>query len=292
MPSQRLAGPVCQSRQPGWGVDEGTSCLQQSPSPILRSYLRNRLMECLSGSVGLTGENRPDDVETVKAWLNEILDQNEQLDVHGSCDPQTLEAIRRFQRTFMIHPDGCIDPGGRTEDQLRQRAAQSHDPLKIETWTFPFTRLPKWKWTEEPRSFGSARDRGRKHAGCDLYFPLGTWIYAVADGKVVTPPYKFPYQTQAVEIQHGRHVVRYAEIMPGSCLVKSDVRQGTRIAKVGKLVGIRVESPMLHFELYAGTATGGLTDYNNPPYFRRKDLLDPTKHLQQWSKRLPLGDDP
>ncbi len=38
---------------------------------------------------------------------------------------------------------------------------------------------------------------------------------------------------------------------------------------------------MLHFELYRGTASGPLTVVGNPPYQRRRDLVNPTKFVEK-----------
>jgi hypothetical protein len=44
---------------------------------------------------------------------------------------------------------------------------------------------------------------------------------------------------------------------------------------------------MLHFELYAGTWNGNLTDKRNQPFQRRRDLLDPTSLLDTLAFDLP-----
>ncbi|MBL8762145.1 MAG: M23 family metallopeptidase [Phycisphaerae bacterium] len=160
------------------------------------------------------------------------------------------------------------------------------DPFDIHTWSFPFSVLPEDDWKTGARRFGADRSGGRKHAGCDLYFPEGTAIHALADGVLIQEPYSFYAKTHAVEVRHGNHVVRYGEIKPGSYVGGQKVKQGQVIAKVGHLVGIKVPSDMLHLELYEGTATGALTT-STAPYKRRSDLLDPTKYLNEWSKRLP-----
>lgn len=81
-----------------------------------------------------------------------------------------------------------------------------------------------------------ARDgSARKHAGCDLIFPVGTPIYAVADGVLVRGPYSFYSGTYAVEIRHGNLLLRYGEIANGSYTGGKSVKKGQIIAKVGRL---------------------------------------------------------
>jgi murein DD-endopeptidase MepM/ murein hydrolase activator NlpD len=62
------------------------------------------------------------------------------------------------------------------------------------------------------RKFGADRPNGRRHAGSDLTAPLGTPIFAVADGLVLDPPRDFYHGTWAFSVNHGGYVVRYCEI--------------------------------------------------------------------------------
>jgi hypothetical protein len=68
------------------------------------------------------------------------------------------------------------------------------------------------------RVFGYRRDGGaRLHAGCDLYAPVGTPIFAIADGEVILAPYPFYLGTHAIEVYHkGVGVVRYGEVLSPS----------------------------------------------------------------------------
>jgi murein DD-endopeptidase MepM/ murein hydrolase activator NlpD len=163
---------------------------------------------------------------------------------------------------------------------------------------FPFPSLPVSDWSYSPRAFGSNRNNGRRaHAGCDLYFDKGTWIYAIADGTVTRGPYPFYCETFALEIDHGEFLARYGEIQKTTPVKEGDrVKAGEQIAKVGHLIGIQVPSDMLHLELYDRTASGPLTitDGNGSkkrsdgiPFMRRIDLVDPTSRLDQWQARLP-----
>ena len=136
-------------------------------------------------------------------------------------------------------------------------------------------------------AFGSPRAGGsRKHAGCDLYSTVGRPIYAVEDGTVLET-YLFYCDTDALVVKgkHTGRVIRYGEIRSGSpekhgVSPGDTVKKGQVIAEIGKLSCY--SQAMLHFELYSGSASGGLTVPDNPPYQRRSDLINPTKDLKQW----------
>jgi murein DD-endopeptidase MepM/ murein hydrolase activator NlpD len=146
---------------------------------------------------------------------------------------------------------------------------------------FPLRQVPQESWHEAPRKFGNAREQNaREHAGCDLYAPYGTEVLAIENGTVVRAPYKFYADTYAVEIQHSFGIARYCEI-DRSCTLTlgQEVKEGEVIAKIGHLRGIAVGSDMLHIEIYDGSAEGPLTEFQNKPFCRRKDLIDPTDFL-------------
>lgn len=176
--------------------------------------------------------------------------------------------------------DGRVDSGGVADDEC-----------------FPLPILPKADWSQAPRAYASNRSSGaRAHAGCDLYAPIGTTVHAVRAGVVIRDPYTFYAETDALEIDHGRFVIRYGEIQPGSPLRKGEkVSAGQFIAKVGRLVGVSVPSAMLHLEMYAGSASGRLTVSEDEsarradgvPFLRRADLIDPTPYLDKWKLHLP-----
>jgi peptidoglycan-N-acetylglucosamine deacetylase len=72
--------------------------------------------EEISGSVGQGGQNRPQDVRLIYALFNKILSRP--LAVSDQVSDALLQAIRDLQKTFMSHPDGRIDVGGRTWRRL------------------------------------------------------------------------------------------------------------------------------------------------------------------------------
>lgn len=147
---------------------------------------------------------------------------------------------------------------------------------------FPLKQKPKQDYKTRPRGFGCPRDGGkRKHAGCDLYAPVGTPILSVEDGEVVLGPYLFYLGTYALEVKHADgKVVRYGEIQKAADGIKvgSKVKAGQVIAYVGKLKGLNIS--MIHFELFSGTAKGPLTNRaDKSGYSRRADLVNPTAYL-------------
>ena len=69
-------------------------------------------MNVLLASVGANGKNLREDVLTVQRLLKSKGSNPGSVD--GSCGPNTINAIRKFQTTFMAVPDGLIEPGRMT----------------------------------------------------------------------------------------------------------------------------------------------------------------------------------
>jgi peptidoglycan L-alanyl-D-glutamate endopeptidase CwlK len=63
-------------------------------------------------SVGDKGKNQLRDVEIVQSLLSAKGFQAGRAD--GVCGARTVAAIRRFQATFLPHPDGLVEPSGAT----------------------------------------------------------------------------------------------------------------------------------------------------------------------------------
>lgn len=148
---------------------------------------------------------------------------------------------------------------------------------------FPFEKRPKESYKDGARRFGSHRTATRKHAGIDLYAPVGTPVRAMADG-VVLQIYPFYAETWVVEVDHTTFIARYGEIEEDGILVipKEKIKRGQKIGQVGKLKGLNIS--MLHLELYATTENPtekgkGLTQKNNAPFERRDDLINPTDSI-------------
>lgn len=156
---------------------------------------------------------------------------------------------------------------------------------------FPLPILAGQDYHTGQRRFGANREKGRRHAGCDLYAPLGTEVRAMADG-VVLECRIFYWETDAVVIDHGGFIVRYGEVMPRSAseraqFVGKTVKRGEPIGKVGHLIrpnGIPYPQSMLHLEIYKSSKSvkgASLSDQSRPPYERRSDLIDPTATLDK-----------
>ena len=209
----------------------------------------------------------------------------------------------------MNSPDGVINVGKKSWQELMKALEGNEtegDSGSVTTDStvvtsagqlfFPFTRMPHESWAEGMRAFGSKRDKGaRVHAGCDLWFDPGTTIHAITAGTVIAKPYLFYHSTDALEIDHGNFVARYGEIKRGSAMLQvgEQVSAGQPIAKVGKLDNMSIS--MLHLELYDKSAAGSLTVKNNQtkrnadgkPFWRRRDLIDPTARLDEWKVNMP-----
>ncbi|MFM0282990.1 peptidoglycan-binding protein [Paraburkholderia sediminicola] len=71
--------------------------------------------------------NKPADVRTVQLLLKKVQPPlASSFSVTSSIDPQTMNAIREFQRRFMNHPDGKVDPDGRTLMHLNDGFATTY----------------------------------------------------------------------------------------------------------------------------------------------------------------------
>lgn len=79
-------------------------------------------MERISGSVGRGGDNQPVDVTLIQKLLNSynIPDQDIPLKVDGIAGEKTYKRIETFQKTILLmaHPDGRVDPEGKTFKKL------------------------------------------------------------------------------------------------------------------------------------------------------------------------------
>lgn len=147
--------------------------------------------------------------------------------------------------------------------------------------------IPKWEakynYHQGALRFGANRDHGkRKHAGCDLYGPLGSPVLAITHGTVIRI-YRFYGGTDAIEINHGSlGVARYCEIHPSSNIKAGGlVEARQQIGSIATIKGHGKLHPMMHFELYSGQGNGHLTQPSNKGFQRRTDLVDPTELLDQ-----------
>jgi murein DD-endopeptidase MepM/ murein hydrolase activator NlpD len=245
----------------------------------------------IDASVGRNAQNRFKDVATVQTLLNDchhLLQPLPPINPNGAVGADTIRAIDEFQRRVlqMAQPDGRVDPGGRTLGALiaqrRESVERASTGVPGGSESFPMTARPAESYKEGMRRFGANRSNGRKHAGVDLYAPVGTPIYALDDGEVIQNLYHFYLGTYALEIRHPNFVARYGEIrqdVPRELKRGARVRKGQLIGHVGHLQGLNMS--MLHLEIYSGTGAGELTVAANRPYMRRADLLDPTPILDR-----------
>ena len=247
-------------------------------------------MESISSSVGKDSKNNFKDAVTVQTLINGCMHLLKPLDLlspDGRVGKKTVEAIELFQKNVvkMVNPDGRIDPGGKTIQLLNQKYVANNKPSANElnisgNIKFPLkTRSPS-NYKTGMRKFGGNRSGGRKHAGCDLYAPIGTPVYAMDDGEVGSF-YAFYLGTYALEIKHSDFIARYGELSKAATNIKkgAKVKKGQLIGYVGELKGLNMS--MLHLELYSGKASGPLTVRGNKPYQRRADLIDPTPILDK-----------
>lgn len=152
---------------------------------------------------------------------------------------------------------------------------------------FPTVRKTTHPFTSGMRMFGARRGGGkRSHAAADLYRYIDEPILSVAPGTVVRDLYFFYQGTYALEVVHsGGFVARYGEITnksPKGVQKGAALKMGERLGYMG-VVNSGCCRPMLHFELFKGSARGSLSQ-TNPPYNRRSDLMNPTPYLLKWER--------
>ncbi len=260
----------------------------------------------ISASVGRWSKgavNNEADVRTIQSMLTEVATilADSRYDPQGADgtinqdeqNSDTVKAIEAFQRRFVTTPDGLIEVGKRTWQQLV--AALAGPVTEPGEFFFPLKQLPPVNWVEGDRRFASNRSRGRRaHAACDLYSPPGTVVHAITSGRVVRGPYYFYEGTYALEIDHGTFLARYSEVQQSTLVQEGDqVSAGQPIAKIGDLT--ETVNSMLHLELYDKSETGRLNQPaensarrpDGKPFMRRKDLFDPTAKLNVWKNNLP-----
>ena len=282
-------------------------------------------MVTIGGKVGDWNKgstNRSQDVETVQELLKAAAEKEKRSDFDpGAIDGKiarhsrspTVDAISAFQKARIGNADGVVDPGFKTIQLLSAYEAFVDEVMNVVNpiidWAasfgpcFPLEFVPKSNYHKGGIKFGAKRrvpretskplEGYRKHAACDLIAPEGTRIHAVDDGEVCSGMYYFYRGTYAIEVQHTHFLVRYTEIKGVAPGIKKNatVKKGDLIAYVGKMY----HSSMLHFEMYAGTCTGPLTDRSqklgntmkDASFQRRADLVDPTSYLDFWQRNLP-----
>ncbi|SDB89332.1 Murein DD-endopeptidase MepM and murein hydrolase activator NlpD, contain LysM domain [Raineyella antarctica] len=102
--------------------------------------------------------------------------------------------------------------------------------------------------------FGAVGSWSRYHTGQDLPAPVGTPIYAAADG-VIAPPNGGGWAGNHVVINHGDGATLYAHMSSTAVSVGQHVKAGQLIGYVG-MTG-RTFGPHLHWEYYPNASTVG-----------------------------------
>lgn len=85
-------------------------------------------MSGLSASVGQSGRNIANDVTTVQNLL--VRNGMNPGPIDGVCGNKTIRAIVGFQSRFLSHPDGRVDPNGRTWRALNRSPTTSAPPTQ------------------------------------------------------------------------------------------------------------------------------------------------------------------
>lgn len=83
-------------------------------------------MKLITASVGNNGANQYPDVLLVQSLLHDKGYNPGPID--GICGKKTVDAILKFQATFLSNPDGRIDPGGTTWQKLTNNTTPSSAP--------------------------------------------------------------------------------------------------------------------------------------------------------------------
>jgi peptidoglycan hydrolase-like protein with peptidoglycan-binding domain len=99
-------------------------------------------MKGISASVGKNGVNRKVDVDVVQKLLKDRGLYSGKVD--GICGPKSIGAIQAFQKKFMHHPDGLVEPGGMTWKKLTTRgtAPLPVSPAVAGQWAGDSSRWP------------------------------------------------------------------------------------------------------------------------------------------------------
>ena len=115
-------------------------------------------MVTISGSVGRSGVNRPNDVRAIQGLLNNH--RKLKISVDGAVGPQTIQAIEEFQKNVvrMLRPDGRVDVGGNT---LRALNSPAHPIQPLPPTATPGNK-PKWVAVAEAE-VGVKEKQGAQH---------------------------------------------------------------------------------------------------------------------------------
>jgi murein DD-endopeptidase MepM/ murein hydrolase activator NlpD len=150
---------------------------------------------------------------------------------------KTRQAVKIFQLSYEL-PEGKEPIHDAIKKPLKKhiefgavdcQTLLAMDEALVNGWSaklklsFPMDFIPPKSYKERPRSFGAWRLGDRLHAGCDLYAPMDTPVYAIADGTIVA------YQefgaikaknkgsvVYQIVVDHGYFIANYRELSPAS----------------------------------------------------------------------------
>ncbi|MCY4381356.1 MAG: M23 family metallopeptidase [Proteobacteria bacterium] len=194
--------------------------------------------------------------------------------------PKPPEAPKRVKRRDRARPGGQSDSVPPSVDKIVTTKMSDYAGIQM---IFPLAIRPIQSYTSGVRRFGAYRSGSRLHAGCDLYAHHLTPVYSVADGRLLDS-YYFTQGTYAHVVDHGKFVIRYAELQRPTRYPRN-VELGEMIGQIGDLS--HNQNFMLHFEQYSGTVSGRHTPIRAaPPFNRRSDLVNPTQFLLDLEKNL------
>lgn len=203
---------------------------------------------------------------------------------------RTHDSLVGVNITVLVYEDGKeVEKDVITASADRNGIPYVYKAKKPKNYLYPLPIDATADYKSGMRSFGSNRSSGkRKHAGADLYAPIGTTVRAMESGIVLSTG-SFYAGTDFVTIKHPNHIIRYGELAPGSIKVEAEdeVTRGQPIGAVGKLKGINVPSNMLHLEMYSNiNDTSNLTIKGEAggKFKRRSDLINPNSFLDNADK--------
>lgn len=132
-------------------------------------------------------------------------------------------------------------------DQLRRAAAEQRVKLDHVPGIFPISQ----EEVNISSGYGMRRDpvtgTRKQHEGIDFLAPVGTPVYATADGKVAVAERKGGFGN-CVEIAHGfNYLTRYAHLSELLVEEGAEVKRGDLIGKVGS--SGKSTTPHLHYEV-------------------------------------------
>jgi murein DD-endopeptidase MepM/ murein hydrolase activator NlpD len=162
----------------------------------------------------------------------------------GDFGPQTLAAVREFQRSHGLAPDGIIGPltWGALLGNV-PRAAQS--PLRSGDACIAANPVVT-------DSFGAPRSGGRTHQGIDVMARYGSPVYALRSG-TVQRSYHNRLGGLAIILSDDRgNQFYYAHQSANLVRAGQRVSRGDVIGRVGTSGNARGTPPHVHFEYWPG----------------------------------------